>query len=597
MRGIGPFLKDAWRLSHPYFMTSAERWSARGLLLAVVAMNLTIVGLSVIFNFWHGEWYNALQEKDWKAFSELLLLYRNSADGFMPGFSVLAAIYIALAVYSVYLNQLLQIRWRRWMTREFLQEWLADRAYYNISLTTDRAAIGTDNPDQRIAEDMRDFTDKTLSLGLGLLSNIVSLGSFVAILWGLSGSVDAFGIPIPGYMVWIALLYAVAGTWLTHLVGRPLAILRFKQQRMEADFRYALVRVRENMESIALYRGEDEEAVNLTDRFLAVVLNWRQIMTRTKLLNSLVSGYSQVAIIFPFVVAAPRFFSGAIQLGGLMRTASAFGQVQDAMSWFVQSYADLAQWRSIVERLATFHRAIVMARAHNHGAFATAAATDGAVRMIDVTVKLPDGTPLLEHADLMLAPGHSVVLTGRSGSGKTTLFRTLAGIWPFGEGEVHIPQKSFFLPQRPYVPLGTLRHVIAYPNAMDAFSDEEIRQVLGDCGMPQLCGRLDHDDNWPQRLSMGEQQRLGFARALLAKPDWIFLDEATASVDPDGEADLYRILRERLPSATLVSIAHRPSVAAFHEGRLVFQPRGRVARELVDRRSGPSGIGTSRSIP
>ncbi|HEX4368205.1 MAG TPA: SbmA/BacA-like family transporter, partial [Rhodopila sp.] len=252
MRGIGPFLKDAWRLSRPYFMTSEEKWSARGLLLAIIAMNLSVVGLTVIFNFWHRDFYNALQDKDWKAFLQLLFLYRISPAGFMPGFSALAAIYIALGVYSVYVNQYLQIRWRRWLTRRFLTEWLADRAYYNISLTADRAAVGTDNPDQRIAEDLKDFTDMTLSLSLGLLSNIVSLGSFVAILWGLSGAMDVFGISIPGYMVWVALAYAILGTWLTHLVGNRLSLLSFKQQRVEADFRYALVRIRENMESIAL---------------------------------------------------------------------------------------------------------------------------------------------------------------------------------------------------------------------------------------------------------------------------------------------------------------------------------------------------------
>jgi putative ATP-binding cassette transporter len=568
MRGIGPFLKDAWRLIRPYFLTSEEKWSALGLLLSIVAMNLSIVGLTVIFNFWHRDFYNALQDKDWKAFLQLLFLYRMSSNGFMPGFSALAAIYIALGVYSVYVNQYLQIRWRRWLTRQFLTEWLADRAYYNISLTADRAAIGTDNPDQRIAEDLRDFTDNTLSLSLGLLSNVVSLGSFVVILWGLSGSFELFGIPIPGYMVWVALAYAIVGTWLTHLVGNPLALLSFKQQRVEADFRYALVRVRENMESIALYRGEQEEGVNLRERFVAVVANWRQIMSRTKLLNSLVTGYSQIAIIFPFGVAAPRYFFGTMQLGGLMQTVGSFGRVQDSMSWFVQSYAQLAQWRAIVERLATFDRAIVKARAETHGGFAPSASTDGNVRLHGVTMTLPDGTALLKDVDLLLTPGHSIVVTGRSGSGKTTLFRVLSGIWPFGSGQVQVPPNSFFLPQRPYVPLGTLRHVITYPNAIDSFSQADMDQVLRDVGLPQLCERMDHDDNWPLRLSMGEQQRLGFARALLAKPDWIFLDEATASVDPAAETELYRVLQERLPNATLVSIAHRPSVAVFHEQRL-----------------------------
>jgi len=571
MRGLGPFLKDAWQLSRPYFMTSEEKWSARGLLLAIIAMNLTNVGLSVVFNFWRRGFYNALQDKDWKAFLELLFWYRNSDSGLMPGFCELATVYIIIAVYAVYINQLLQIRWRRWLTGQFLSEWLADRAYYTISLTADRAAIGTDNPDQRIAEDLRDFTDTTLSLGLGLLSNIVSLGSFVVILWGLSGAIEAFGIPIPGYMVWVALGYAVVGTWLTHLIGRPLALLSFKQQRVEADFRYALVRIRENMEGIALYRGEDEERVTLGERFAAVVANWRQIMTRTKLLNSLTNGYSQVAVVFPIVVAAPRYFSGAIQLGGLMQTVGAFAQVQGSMSWFVESYASLAQWRAIVERLATFDRAIVKARAEAHGGFTTSEAPAGTVRLHDVTMSLPDGTKLLDGADLSLTAGHSVVITGRTGSGKSTLFRVLAGLWPFGHGLVEIPPNSFFLPQRPYIPLGTLRHVITYPNAVEAFSQEQIGQALTDAGLPQLVDRLEHDDNWPQRLSGGEQQRVALARALLAKPDWIFLDEATASLDPDAEEDLYRVLKKRLPNATLVSIAHRPSVAALHDGRLVFK--------------------------
>jgi putative ATP-binding cassette transporter len=571
MRGIGPFLKDAWQLARPYFMTSNERWSARGILVAIIAMNLTLVGLSVVLSFWRREFYNTLQDKDWKAFLELLFLYRRTESGLMPGFCEVATVHVVLAVYSVYLNQLLQIRWRRWLTREFLTEWLSDRAYYHISLTADRAAVGTDNPDQRISEDLRDYTQMSLSLTLDLLSNIVSLFSFVSILWGLSGAVEAFGIPIPGYMVWVALAYAAVGTTLTHFVGRPLSILSFRQQRVEADFRYALVRVRENMESIALYRGEEEEGVTLKQRFGAVIENWRQIMTRTKMLNSLINGYSQIAVVFPIVVAAPRYFAGAMQLGGMMQTVGAFAQVQGSMSWFVESYASIAQWRAIVERLATFHRAIVKARAETHGGFVMSQGSPDLVHLSDLTMSLPDGTKLLDNAELTLSAGHSVVITGRTGSGKSTLFRVLAGIWPFGHGEVELPPNSFFLPQRPYIPLGTLRHVITYPHAVDAFPNEEIRQALTDAGLPQLYDRLEHDDNWPMRLSGGEQQRIALTRALLAKPDWIFLDEATASLDPDAEASLYHILKQRLPNTTLVSIAHRPSVAAFHDQRLVFK--------------------------
>jgi vitamin B12/bleomycin/antimicrobial peptide transport system ATP-binding/permease protein len=535
----------------------------------------------VVLNFWHREFYNSLQMKNWRAFIDLIFLYRRTPSGLMPGFCELATVFTAMAVYSVYLNQWLQIRWRRWMTSRYLDEWLADRAYYRISLTTDHAAIGTDNPDQRIAEDLRDFTDNSLSLGLGLLSNIVSFGSFVGILWGLSGTVVLYGVSIPGYMVWVAIIYAVVGSYLTHIVGRPLAALFFRQQRVEADFRYSLVRVRENMEGIALYRGEHEEKGLLLHRFGAVIGNWYAIMIRTKWLNTLTNGYDYVAMVFPIVVAAPRYFFGTMELGGMMQTVGAFSQVQSALSWFVAAYSSLANWRAIVERLTTFYGAIVAARAAAGQDFQRADDPDGTVHLHDVTLALPRGTPLLEHADLVLRPGHSVVITGRSGSGKSTLFRALAGIWPFGNGRVQMPARSFFLPQRPYIPLGTLRHVVAYPQPVETFDNATLARALTDVGLGNLVDLLHRDENWPMRLSGGEQQRLAIARALLARPDWIFLDEATANLDPEAEAALYHMLRERLPNATLVSIAHRASVAAFHEQRMVFRREEGKPGELV----------------
>jgi vitamin B12/bleomycin/antimicrobial peptide transport system ATP-binding/permease protein len=571
MRGLGLFLKDAYRLSKPYFTRSDERWSAWGLLIAIIVLNLSQVGLTVVLNYWRREFYNSLQRKDWASFLDLVFLYRHTPSGLMPGFCELAVVFIAIAVYSVYLNQWLQIRWRRWMTTRFLDEWLADRAYYRISLTTDRAAIGTDNPDQRIAEDLRDFTDNTLTLGLGLLSNIVSLASFVGILWGLSGELPLFGVAIPGYMVWVAIIYAAIGSWLTHLVGRPLAALNFRQQRVEADFRYGLVRVRENVEGIALYRGEHEEKGLLLHRFQGVIGNWYAIMRRMKLLNTLTVGYEQVAVIFPVVVAAPRYFSGTMELGGMMQTVGAFSQVQSALSWFVSAYASLATWRAIVERLTTFHGAIVAARAAAGRDFERIEAADGTVRLHDITLALPHGGTLLEHADLVLEPGHSVLVTGRSGSGKSTLFRAFAGIWPFGQGRVHLPGKAFFLPQRPYIPLGTLRHVVAYPQPAEHFDRATLVHVLTDVGLGSLGDLLDRDENWPLRLSGGEQQRLAIARALLAQPDWIFLDEATTSLDPEAEAALYHMLRDRLPNTTFVSIAHSVTLSAFHDKRLVFK--------------------------
>jgi putative ATP-binding cassette transporter len=369
--------------------------------------------------------------------------------------------------------------------------------------------------------------------------------------------------------------------------------LRFRQQRVEADFRYSLVRVRENMEGIALYSGEAEEKATLNDRFGSLIGNWWAIMQRTKLLNALVAGYEQVAAVFPFIVAAPRYFSGQIPLGGLTQTAGAFGRVQDALSWFISRYSDLAQWHAIVERLATFHRAIVAARAAYGAGFTVTDAPDGLVRMRDFTLELPNGVKLLTDANMVLEPGHSVVVSGRSGSGKSTLFRALASIWPFASGQLQRPaERCLFLPQRPYIPLGNLRHVVTYPDAPDAYSHEEIARALEDAGLAQFVPQLDRDENWAQQLSGGEQQRIALARALLSKPDWLFLDEATASLDPEAETALYRMLKERLPNTTLVSIAHRPSVATFHDQHLVLRREEGKSGELVPGELAPAGGGS-----
>ena len=571
MSAISTFLSDVWRLSRPYFR-SEEKWSAWILLISIIALNLSMVGMNVVLNFWNRLFFNSLQTKNYKAFIDLLFTWQRTPGGWiMPGFCGVVVVYIVVSIYATYLNQWLQIRWRRWLTRRFLDEWLADRAYYRISLAGTSGAMGTDNPDQRIAEDIRDFVTTTLSLSVDFLSNIVSFVSFVGILWGLSGEITLLGVTVSGYMVWVALAYAVLGTWLTHLVGRPLVGLRFRQQRVEADFRYALVRLRENVEGVALYGGEAEEKGNLQDRFRAVIFNWWSIMTRIKRLNALVAGYSQIAVIFPFVVAAPRYFTGQIELGGLTQTAGAFGRVQESLSWFVNAYATLAQWRAIVERLTGFHDAVVAARAAGQG-FTLAAAPDGAFHLEDVTLALPDGTRILDHAALRFRPGESVVITGRSGSGKSTLFRAVAGIWPFGQGRLERPAESFlFLPQHPYIPLGTLRHVVTYPAPPETVAQADIERALADSGLAGLTPYLDEDANWAQRLSGGEQQRLALARALLARPDWLFLDEATASLDPEAESDLYRVLKRRLPETTIISIAHRPSVTDFHDRRLVLE--------------------------
>jgi vitamin B12/bleomycin/antimicrobial peptide transport system ATP-binding/permease protein len=597
MRGVLPFLKDAWRLARPYYSsTSDERWFARGLLLVTVAMRFILVGMSVLLSYWNNAFFTSLQDKDATSFINLLFWYKPShlgLFGYLPGFCEIAVIYILLSVYRVYLVQLLQIRWRRWMTRHFLGEWMADRAYYRISLRHGTGGTAfTDNPDQRIAEDLSAFigdavngTQGILYLGVDFIANIISLLSFLTILWTLSGNFALFGYSIPGYMVWVAIIYAVVGTVLTHFVGRKLVPLNFRKQRVEADFRFALVRVRENTEGIALYGGEELEKRTLLDRFSALAANWYDLMKRYKFLNALTAGYGQVASVFPIVVAAPRYFAGLVPLGALTQTADSFGQVQGAMSWFVDNYSTIAAWRATVERLTTFQRAIEMAHQAAAEGVRTTPTPGESYALRDARIDLPDGHPLMANVNVELSRGRPILITGRSGAGKSTLFRALAGIWPFGAGQVQRGTgTTLFLPQRPYFPLGTLRFAVAYPHDANAYSDADIRSALEDAGVGHLGARLDEEDNWTLRLSGGEQQRLALARALLAKPDWLFLDEATASLDPESEAALYETVSRRLPDTTVVSIAHRPALSAYHDRHLVVQ-------------RGPEGPGRVADVP
>jgi putative ATP-binding cassette transporter len=565
MRALSPFLRDAWALTRPYW-SSEDRWRARGLLAAVIVLNLSLVGMTVVLTYWQRAFYNALEAKDAAAFTALLFTWHESEEGgFLPSFTVVAALYILIAVYALYLRQALEIRWRRWLTEIYLTQWLEGRAYYRMALTDPE----TDNPDQRIAEDARMFVAQTLGLGLGLMRSVVTLASFVVVLWSLSGPMTVFGITIPGYMVWVALVYAVLGTWLAHLIGRPLIRLNFNQQKVEADFRYALVRFRENVEGIALHGGEADEKRGLTTRFRALMENWWSIMTATKRLTLFTVGYQQVASIFPIVVAAPAYFAGRIPLGGLIQTSSAFGQVQDSLSWFVENYSVLTEWRATVERLTGFTRAVAIARTAGTGPVA-AKGPQSALVLDDVTVSLPDGRVLVRGGQAQVAPGDSVVITGASGSGKSTLFRAIAGIWPFGTGRVALPAsgRALFLPQRPYIPLGSLKRAVCYPEDAAAYTDAEVSEALEAAELPHLTARLNDADTWDKRLSGGEQQRLALARALLLKPEWLFLDEATASLDPGAEERLYAKLKERLPGTALVSIAHRPAVAKFHDRAL-----------------------------
>lgn len=575
------FLSDVWRLTKPYW-SSEEKWAARGLLAAIVVLNLAAVFMEVWFTQINADIFNALQEKDQAGFIQALLV-----------FGGLALVFIAVAVYRLYLNQMLQIRWRRWLTERYLGDWLENQTYYRLQF----ANTGTDNPDQRIAEDLRSFVQLTLSLSLGFMTNLVSLVSFLAILWSLSGSIAIpwLGIDLPGYMVWVALVYAVGGTWITHRIGKPLARLSFDQQRYEADFRFSLVRLRENAESVALQQGEVQEARGFGDRFARVVANWWSLMRTQKRLVWFTSAYGQIAIIFPLLVAAPRYFSGALPLGSLMQTSQAFGQVQGAMSWFIDAYVNLADWHATTSRLTGFHHAVkaVRADARDHAGVERTAAADGALTLDGLALTLPDGGTPLVHADLTVQPGESLLITGPSGSGKSTLLRAIAGIWPFGRGRIALPSGimaaggatasngSMVLPQKPYLPIGSLRAAVTYPATPDAFPDEAIREVLDAVGMAGFADRLAEEDHWSQRLSGGEQQRIAIARALLHKPDWLYLDEATSACDPETEERLYGLLRARLPGTTLVSIGHRPSLAAFHDRRMTVRRNGDGVGELA----------------
>jgi putative ATP-binding cassette transporter len=558
-------------LAKPYLVSDQKR-TGWGLLLLVLAMNLALVWVNVKLTQWNGQFFNALQAKNFSAFKQLLLV-----------FTGYAFLYIALAVYSQYFLQMLQIHWRRWMTEVFLKDWLAGGTHYRMSLRRGNA----DNPDQRIADDIGGFVNGSLNLFFGFVSSLVTLFSFLFMLWVLSGAVTLFGVTIPGYMVWVAILYAGVGSVIAHWVGKPLIRLNFNQQRYEADFRFGLARTREHDEGIALYNGEQRELDGHRDRFANVWNNWWGIMRRQKLFTWYTAFYGQLAIIFPILVAAPRYFAGQIQLGGLTQTAQAFGQVQGALSWFIGAYTSIADWRATVERLYTFVEAM---RAAQHAPHQPTPAPGGAqqaagvvplrsardaIALGDLLLLAPDGRPLLQCAGEHISRGQHTLITGPSGSGKSTLVRWLAGIWPYARNteHAHAPAgRTLFLPQKPYLPLGTLKQALVYPLSPEQFTAAQLDEVLQLARLPYLQPLLDQADTWMQRLSPGEQQRLAVARALLVAPDWLFMDEATSALDAPTERAMYALLRQRLPGTTLVSVAHRTGVVAFHQQLFAVEP-------------------------
>ena len=548
------FFRDVWYLTKSYWQ-SEEKKKAFFLLGCIIALTLGVVYMLVLLNQWNNSFYSALQNYDAKKiFDELI------------HFSWLAAIYILLAVYSYYLQQTLILNWRRWLTTRFIDIWLQNKTYYNLQMF----GKDTDNPDQRISEDVRQFVEMTLSFGIGILKAFCTFASFVVILYNLSGSLSFTFMgktwTINGYMLWASLLYSVIGTYITHIVGRKLVKINFIQQKYEADFRFSMIRLRESAESVAFYRGEAQEGSVFKQRFKMLLDNFWKLVNKQKQLVFLNSGYSQIAIIFPFVVAMNRYLTKEVTLGGLMQVASAFGRVQDSLSYFVDMYSSIAQWQAVVMRLTCFghHMHDVYQQAERFHVERFAAAD--VVEVNNMQINLPDGKPLLENISFTLHPGHNVLIKGVSGSGKSTLLRAISGIWPFVDGKIFLPErdKLMFIPQKSYLPLGTLRAALNYPGNKP-IDDTELIYLMDLCQIGYLKDKLDLEADWSHVLSVDEQQRLAFVRAHIQQPQWLFLDEATSALDEDTEATMYSLLQERLQQTTVVSVGHRSTLNKYHE--------------------------------
>lgn len=555
------FFRLAWKISRG-FWKSEGKWYARLLAVTVIALQMLNVYVMVQYNMWQNQFYSTIQEMNSARFFHLFLYW--------PVFTL---IFLVVDVNKLYLQQMLEVRWRTWLTNYYLQEWLSKRTYYLMQILD----YGTDNPDQRISEDVRLFVSYLLELSFGLFRSTLTLASFIVVLWNLSGVVDltvgSYEISIHGYMVWVAILYAVAGSWLTAVVGNSLIRLNFVQQRYEADFRFSLIRLRENGEGIAFYNGEHRERASFTKRFQFIIENFRDLMSGQRKLSYVTLLHWRLSFLLPYLISVPRIFEGKMQLGGLFQTATAFTQVEQSLSFFIDKFysmneASLAELQAVTQRLSSFAENIgSMHETAIRNSITISHTPGGLLGIAGLSVELPTGEVLLKNLELEVQAGDSLLITGASGSGKSTLMKTLAGIWPFGQGQIRIPEgeSMLFLPQKPYLPLGTIREILAYPAASGFFTEQKLGEIMAMCKLGEFMDRLDENGNWSQILSLGEQQRIAFARAILHRPQWLFLDEATSALDEQTEMAIHRLLHEQLPGSTIISVGHRSTLLEYHD--------------------------------
>lgn len=549
----------AWQLIKVYWQSS-QRFFAYFMFAIVLAMSIFLVGMDVVFTTWYNYFYDALQDYNRYAAFDLLVI-----------FMFLAAVNIVVSVYRYYIQQYLALRWRRWLTEQFLDRWLAKRSYYYLENFDEH----TDNPDQRIQEDVGSLVLATLNLAIGLISAITTIFAFIFVLWELSGYLNVplgkYGtLHIPGYLVWVGVIYSMIGTLLAFKIGRPLVSLNFEQQRREANFRFAAIDLRSHAEHVALYRGEENQKTILQKIFSGVLENWYAIILRQKLLLWFTAGYNQVSVILPLIVALPNYFNKVFKLGGLMQALSAFSRIQDAFSFIVNSYTSIAEWQAVTRRLLTFlnHMDEIERNAEKQNKFIFTENTEDKILAKNVTINTPRGEKLLANINQELVHGQNYVVKGHSGLGKSTFVRALAGIWPYGSGEISLPEKKksiMFLPQTSYMPLGCLREAILFPDKIHDIPDELLIHLLQEFDLPQLAGRLDEITRWPEHLSPGELQRIAFIRVLIHKPSWVFLDESTAALDLMHEKQVYQLLKDKLPDCSVVSVGHHPSIDDYHD--------------------------------